>query len=263
MAVVKGKELTVFNNSALKGNTAENPLHSNQERRTDTMKNNSLQLTDHLHKKNGINRKKIFSAYIVGFIVFLFFSLVGSIFAFLPPPATISRFITVISLSLLIGIAGVWNKLRPSWMAQLIIAIALTGLLLAWAIHCLSFGVTGVNKLMWLVPLVAAYIIAWILPVIDPSLAKVVDNEQFAPKTKLGRGCLTVALSIGGAAGAMGAMIGRTLYKSSGIQPVMLIMGIGISIITVGLAQTFAYQIYAMRLREMRVKQNSEQTGSQ
>jgi hypothetical protein len=228
-----------------------------------TMNNNSMQAKFHLHKKKAIKGKDIISACIVGFIGFIFFSLAGSIFAFLPPPATISRFITVISLSLIIGIGGVWNKLLPSWKAQLLILFALTSLLLVWAIHCLSFGIIGGNKLIWILPLVGAYIIAWILPLIDPSLAKVINNEQFAPKTKLGRGCLSVALSIGGTVGVIGAIIGRTLYKSSGIQGVLLVGGIIISICTIAFTQTFAYQIFTLRIREMRDKQNSEQSRNQ
>ena len=61
----------------------------------------------------------------------------------------------------------------------------------------------------------------------------------------------------------MGAVIGRFINHENGIDPVLLIGGIGLSILAVSLAQTFAYQTYAMRLRGLRVRQNSEKTAGQ
>ncbi len=206
-------------------------------------------------KRGKTNMNKLLSAILLGILGFLFFSFVGSLFALMPSPATINRFITVISFSAIIGSAGAWNKYRPGWAAQFIFVFALTDLLLVWTIHCLSFGITGINILIWLVPLLTAYIIAWILPLLNLTLAKTINDEQFAPKTKLGKRILTFGLSIGGAAGVLGALIGRIIYREMGIQPVLLIMGIGLSLVTVALAQTFAYQVYALRSRGMEAKQ--------
>ena len=211
--------------------------------------------------KSGKKGKSLSSSIIVGAIVFVFFSLVGSAFALIPPPATVNRFITVVSLSLIIGVSGVWNRVRPSWIAQGILVLGINTLLLAWAIHCLSFGVLGINNLFWLAPLVIAYLIAWILPLLDLPLAKVISDEQLGPNTRLGRGCIAVVLSIGGAGGAIGAIVGRYTYEAGGFQPVMLILGIAVSILSVGLAQTFAYQLHALRLRESKAEQQVDEGG--
>jgi hypothetical protein len=204
-------------------------------------------------------KKEFIYALFLGIVLFLLLSAIGSLMALIPPPISSNRFISVFSFSGIIGICGMWNKLRPSWIARLFALLAITCLLLAWAIHCLSFGIIGINIWIWLLPLLLACSIAWILPVITPSWAKAINDEQFNPKSTFGKLIFTIALSLGGASGAIGASIGRVMYKESGFQPVMLIMGIGVSIITIAIAQTAAYQTFTARLQEIENKQITKQ----
>jgi hypothetical protein len=205
--------------------------------------------------KNKLRKNEYIYAIFLGIVLFVLLSAIGSLMALIPPPITSNRFISVFTFSGIIGICGMWNKLRPSWIAKLFTLLAITCLLLVWAIHCLSFGIIGINMWIWLLPLLLACSIAWILPIITPSWAKAINDEQISPKTKLGKLIFTIALSIGGASGAIGASIGRVMYKVSGFQPAMLIMGIGVSIITIAIAQTAAYQTFAARKQEIENKQ--------
>jgi hypothetical protein len=195
-------------------------------------------------------KRKLPFAFTIGIALFLFCSLAGVIFASFPDPVTINRFITVFSLSAVVGFFGGWNTYNPHWAAVLLCGLGLTGLMLAWAIHNLMFGIIGINNWVWLLPLVATYVMVWILPVVFPSLAFLISNEQTNPKTRLGRGCLVISLSVGGAAGAVGAAIARFIDHTYGFQTAFLILGIGVSVITIALSQSMACQAFAKRSKK-------------
>ncbi len=180
--------------------------------------------------------------------MFLLVSTLGLLFVMIPdfqlPSISSYLFIGGLALILSIGIAINNNPQKRIWVISLIASLCIPVLMLSGAIHFLKYILSG---WIWIAALVLIFILAWVLPILNIQLAKRVSDEQFAPRTFLGRGCLTLALSIGGSAGTLGASIGRFGHQYFGFTPMLAVLGILLSILSIALAQTFSYQIWEQR----------------
>jgi hypothetical protein len=186
---------------------------------------------------------------------FLILGIIGTLFAIFPQPSASSLTVSLIivwAISFLIVLCFFLNFLKPYWWLATGGAFGITLLILGGAIH----GFASVfSSLIWLPPLLIAFSLAWILPYINHNIARIINNEQFGPSTKLGKGCSIVLLSIFGASGASGALFGMYSVRFTGsINLGMVVVGIGLAILAVGLSQTFSYQMWEKRQAERKTK---------
>jgi hypothetical protein len=104
--------------------------------------------------------------------------------------------------------------------------------------------------------------LAWLLPVINSRLARRIHQEQFAPSTRLSKGCITLFLALGGAGGAAGAVFGAFSLRLTGSANLAMgFISIMFSILSVALAQTFAYQLWNQMQWEKSKKSADVETG--
>lgn len=168
----------------------------------------------------------------------------GAVFALLPPYSS-----TVLNVAIGLTVAGtvaaVWSVTRPNWWAAIAFINSLLFLMLGTAMRAWANVIPQVW--VWLVPLVAAYLLAWALPAISPKLSARLLREQFAPETRWGRGCLTLFLVVGPAAGALGASVGMYGSRFGQGSAVMLVMAVLSSAVAVGFAQVVAEQSWPKR----------------
>jgi hypothetical protein len=100
---------------------------------------------------------------------------------------------------------------------------------------------------LWITLLVGLYVLAWALPAIEPKISALLFREQFAPETRLGRGCLALALAVGGAAAGTGATLG--MYGSRYGQENLVFLAIG-ALLTFGVlawSQAVAHDMWPKR----------------
>jgi len=168
----------------------------------------------------------------------------GAVLAFIPPYSPNAMKVAV-GLTVVGTVAAVWGISKANWWAVIVFLNSWFLLILGFAIR--AWAVIIPQVWVWLVPLVAAYLIAWILPAINPKLSARLLREQFAPETRWGRGCLTLFLVVGPAAGALGASVGMYGSRFGQGNTVMLVMAVLSSAVAVGFAQAAAQQVWPRR----------------
>jgi len=169
-----------------------------------------------------------------------FAALVGIVPSYSPQALAVGIGLTVVGV-----VAAAWISISPSWWAAMVFINAWLLLMLGLAIRAWATLIPQVW--VWLVPLVAAYLLAWALPAISPKLSARLLREQFAPETRWGRGCLTLFLVVGPAAGALGASVGMYGSRFGQGTAVMLVMAVLSSAVAVGFAQAVAQQVWPKR----------------
>ncbi len=154
-----------------------------------------------------------------------------------------------LAIAIVLGVSGATALLlgagRSSWWHQVVVANSLFLLLLGFVIRAWNEVIPALG--VWLVLLLGLYVLAWTLPAIEPKLSALLFREQLDPKTRLGRGCLVVALAIGPAAGGLGATFG--LYGSRYGQEKLGYLAIG-CLGTVGVlawSQIAAHEVWPKR----------------
>jgi len=169
-----------------------------------------------------------------------FAALLAIVPSYSPQALAVGIGLTVVGL-----VAAVWVVIARSWWGAMVFINSMLLLMLGMAIRAWANLIPQVW--VWLVPLVAAYVLAWALPAINPKLSARLLREQMAPETRWGRGCLTLALALGPAAGALGASVG--MYGSRFGQGTTVIIAIAVlfSAVSVGFAQAVAEQSWPKR----------------
>jgi len=168
----------------------------------------------------------------------------GALLAVVPTYSP-SALLAAVGATLIGTIAGAWGITKANWWAGVVFFNSWLLLILGLAIRAWASLIPQVW--VWLVPLVAAYLLAWALPAISPKLSARLLREQFAPETRWGRGCLTLFLVVGPAAGALGASVGMYGTRFGQSSAVMLVMAVLGSAVGVGFAQAFAQQVWPKR----------------
>ncbi len=119
----------------------------------------------------------------------------------------------------------------------------------SWMFIIYATGMFALNEVYlipmgWLLVFLVLYALAWLLPYIRPKLSSIILREQMAPQTKLGKGCMSIALGGLPTIGSIAAVIGLHASRSGEENFVYLIMGIlGILTALAG-AQAFSHQIW-------------------
>jgi len=161
------------------------------------------------------------------------------------PPYSSSATKVAIGLTLVGTVGAVWGISKANWWGGIVLLNSWVLLILGFAIR--AWAVIIPQVWVWLVPLVAAYLLAWALPAISPKLSARLLREQFAPETRWGRGCLTLFLVVGPAAGALGASVGIYGSRFGQGNTVMLVIAVLSSAVAVGFAQAAAQQVWPRR----------------
>jgi hypothetical protein len=137
------------------------------------------------------------------------------------------------------AIIGYWKK-------------TLWGILISihsWMFIIYAIGLRALNAIYpipmgWLLVFLAMYALAWLLPYLRPALSSIILREQMSPQTKLGKGCMSIALGGLPTIGSIAAVIGLHASRSGEENFIFLIMGIiGILTALAG-AQAFSHQIW-------------------
>jgi len=198
-----------------------------------------------MKKKLLTNKVKTFLFWDFG--LFIAIGSIGSLFAFLPDPhsPSIPGLLMVWAIALSISILGYFSYFKNNWYAACFGAFGISLLALAGAIHALG---SVISSWYWSIPLVVAFIAAWLLPIFNPKFAKLIHNEQYSPQSPLGKGCLFFVLMIGGMSGAGGALVGIFSLRFTGSSNIaMFTIGVLFALISIGISQTFAYQMWDRR----------------
>ena len=161
------------------------------------------------------------------------------------PPYSSSAMKVAIGLTLVGTVGAVWGISKANWWGGIVLLNSWFLLILGFAIRAWALVIPQVW--IWLVPLVAAYLLAWALPAISPTLSARLLREQFAPETRWGRGCLTLFLVVGPAAGTLGASVGMYGSRFGQGNAVMLVIAVLSSAVAVGFAQAAAEQVWPRR----------------
>lgn len=100
---------------------------------------------------------------------------------------------------------------------------------------------------VWLVPILAAYLLAWMLPALKPRLSALLWQEQMAPETRIGRAVLAISLSLAPVAGVLGASMGMFASRLGEISASLIIGGTLMTMSSIGFAFAAAYQLWPER----------------
>lgn len=154
--------------------------------------------------------------------------------------------VTAAALVLLLGLSFTfWSSRDFSWLSR-----TANGLLITMAM-------LGIGALFWpmllggiwlvVIPLLflALLLLAWALPAISGSFSALLWREQIAPQTKLGRASMKWGLALGlGGAGVLGSLAGTSLVRAGKAPIAYLVVALGMSILSVVIAQGFAHQLW-------------------
>lgn len=184
----------------------------------------------------------------VGISLLMYLPLSG--FLVLIPPRAGPAVESVAILLLVTGVvAANWGRLGNARASQVTALFVLTLLLLMIAIR--SWDVILPLSWVWVVPLVASFILAWVLPRLNPSTSTFLFREQHSPRTRLGRMILTLALAIGPAAGVLGASVGLSSSRFGDQDLIFAVMAALTTLMAVGWSQSIAHDLFlGGRLRD-------------
>jgi len=121
-----------------------------------------------------------------------------------PFPSSIALWIAAILIVIAASVT-VWAMPSNPWWAQITYMNA--WLLLILGIGIRNWAAVIPISLVWIVPIIGAYIAAWVLPIVRPEFSLKLAREQVNPKTLAGRVFVTIAA------------ISFSLYISSHLWP--------------------------------------------
>ncbi|MFV9674882.1 MAG: hypothetical protein ACNYZI_05815 [Anaerolineales bacterium] len=134
----------------------------------------------------------------------------------------------------------------------------------AWFLLMFTMGARGwfvivgnvVLWALWTTLLLIAYILAWVLPTLNPKLSAFLWREQYTPETRSGRFFINTSAKILPIAGASGALIGMYATRSGHDNLVAFIIGVLGFMVSIGFAQVVSHQFW--REDRMREQHQSE-----
>jgi len=180
---------------------------------------------------------------LVGLVV-VTLGLFAVLFALYPAPSNIAIGIAILVL-LTTAVVAVWSMPSNPWWAQITY-------INAWLLFILGIGIRSWAavipvSLIWIVPIVGAYIAAWMLPIIKPEFSLKLAREQVTPKTVVGRVFVTVALIIASIAAAIAPSFGLFGPRYGLQNEVYLFIAVTSTIATIGLSQYLSSYLWPQR----------------
>ncbi|MBN1438446.1 MAG: hypothetical protein JW929_03470 [Anaerolineales bacterium] len=138
------------------------------------------------------------------------------------------------------GVSVFANFRRRRWFTTLIIQLGLTSFLLAYSLHVL---LTNGSGWIWAVPIIGAFLAAWVFPAVNPNAAKRYKDAQ----ERLGKKLSSVGMWLFSGLVFLGFFIPR---EASAYQAIRIVLGVLMAITAIGGGQKFAYQIWNQRISE-------------
>ena len=165
-------------------------------------------------------------------------------FVLVPFPSSVALWIAG---TLIVLTAAVAVRSMPSnpWWAQVTY-------MNAWLLLILGIGVRNWAAVipvswLWVVPMIGGYVAAWTLPIIRPKFATMLAREQVDPKTRLGQGCLTMALIVFPVAAAIGPSFGLFAPRWGLQNELHVFIAVISTLVAVGGSQFFASHLWPKR----------------
>ena len=158
---------------------------------------------------------------------------VHGIFAFvlvLVPHFSLNALYLGVAMATLSVIISVWNWRKYSWWSRLSTSLMMS--LFFFAISARAWSEVFDIIWIWLLPILLLYILAWILPLISPSISQALWREQTAPQTRMGRAFMAIVLALAPLAGVLGAgfgMYGSRFGKAGAVNVVMGVLGLSLT----------------------------------
>lgn len=172
------------------------------------------------------------------------FGVFGALLTLLPDYSPVA-----LGIALVIGLAGAVAAVdgagRATWWHQIVVVNSWFLLMLGLAIRSWNAVVPALG--LWVPLFVGLYALAWSLPSIEPKLSALLYREQIAPETRIGRGCLGLALAVGGAAAGTGATLGMYGARYGQEKLVLLAMAALGTFVTLGWGQYVAHDMWPKR----------------
>jgi len=148
-----------------------------------------------------------------------------------------------------LGVLGVVVGVRTSrtqdWWGQVAYLCILHLLFLGLAVRAWADVIPGIW--FWLIFMLSLYLLAWALPVLHPKIAEFLWREQFAPETRLGRGCMAVSLALLPVIGGLAGVFGGLGVEKMSDKSVSLVMAILFSLVAIGWGQSSAHAMWPTR----------------
>jgi len=146
--------------------------------------------------------------------------------------------ITVWTLTIAIGVSTYINVLKPHWFAKLILLFSLATLFMAYSLKIIIPVTSG---WAWAILCIGAYLFAWMLPIINPQIAKVINDKQVA----LGKNTAVRVLFYSG------IFLSWLIPHDSDLSRLArMIWGILFAILAIGSGQLFAFQVWNQKIKE-------------
>ena len=121
-----------------------------------------------------------------------------------------------------------------------------------WPLLIFAIGARGLisqlsNGWIWISLLLVCYILAWLIPVLDPKLSALLWREQTAPETRLGKGCIGVFIKFSPTIMALGPISGIYLSRHGYYNVCVFIIGILFCPLAIVMGQLISHQIWPKR----------------
>jgi hypothetical protein len=110
----------------------------------------------------------------------------------------------------------------------------------------------------WLLVFLAMYVLAWLLPYSKHALSTILLREQMTPQTKLGKGCVSIAIGGLPTIGSIAALTGLYASRSGDEDFVYLIISIVSIAAALAGSQAFSHQIWEQTRKTESLDQKAE-----
>ncbi len=142
-------------------------------------------------------------------------------------------------------IAAIYAVRARDWRA--LVVAQNTWPLLIFAIGARSLINQLSNGWIWISLLLACYILAWLIPVLDPKLSALLWREQTKPETRLGKGCMGFFIKFSPTIMALGPISGIYLSRHGYRNVGLFIIGILFCPLAIVMGQLISHQIWPKR----------------
>ena len=187
-------------------------------------------------------------------VPFVIFGIWAAIPVFYPFYTPLSLIIGIFLTTLGVAGAVLVGRGRRRWghiaFGNALFLIMLTTSARAWLIIVGNVVIWA----LWMTLLLAAYVLAWALPSLNPKLSALLWKEQYTPETKVGKTVLSISAKFLPIASTGGALFGMYASRSGHNNLVALFIGIAFSMVSIGLAQVASHNFW----REDRLKEQKE-----
>ncbi len=138
-----------------------------------------------------------------------------------------------------------WGRWGDPRISEGLAAFVFTAQFLVIGLRAWSASVSVTR--VWAFVVILAFLLAWGIPLLAPSLSEWLWREQKTPQTRVGRRLLGISLMILPAVGIIGASAGMLLARYGGGQTGWLIVAILATAVAIGWGQSASHQLFSAR----------------